>query len=209
MKRLATLLMTVVLLSLTVSCQKDPDFDELSSEFITYTNYDKSVDFSKYSTFYISDAIKVLSDKKEDWSDDNAQSIIKTFADNMKDRGYVQLDESEKSMADIGIQLSYVENSYYFTDYYSPYYWYDWWWGSIFWNGWFPIYPYPSYSVTYRYDVGSLLGELILIDRTTEKLQQAWSMCVGGTMSGSTRTDVANAKRGVNQAFVQSPYIKK
>ena len=154
MKKLTTLLMTVVLLSLTVSCQRDPDFDELSSEFITYTNYDKSVDFSKYSTFYVSDAIKILSDKKEDWSDDNAQSIIKTFANNMKDRGYIQLDESEKSLADIGIQLSYVENSYYFTDYYSPYYWYDWWWGSIFWNGWFPIYPYPSYAVTYRYDVG-------------------------------------------------------
>ena len=66
MKRLATLLMAVVMLSLTVSCQKDPDFDELSTEFVTYTNYDKSVDFSKFTTFYISDAIKVLSDKKRD-----------------------------------------------------------------------------------------------------------------------------------------------
>lgn len=209
MKRLATLLMAVVMLSLTVSCQKDPDFDELSTEFVTYTNYDKSVDFSKFTTFYISDAIKVLSDKKRDWNDDNAQMIIKTVADNLKDRGYVQLDASEKENADFGIQLSYVESTYYFTTYTSPYYWLDWWWGSAYWPGWYPMYPYPSYPLTYSYDVGSLLGEMIWIDRSSEKLQQVWSMCVGGTMSGSTLTDVYKAKRGVNQAFVQSPYIKK
>lgn len=209
MKRLATLLMAVVMLSLTVSCQKDPDFDELSTEFVTYTNYDKSVDFSKFTTFYVSDAIKVLSDKKRDWNDDNAQMIIKTVADNLKDRGYVQLDASEKENADFGIQLSYVESTYYFTTYTSPYYWLDWWWGSAYWPGWYPMYPYPSYPLTYSYDVGSLLGEMIWIDRSSEKLQQVWSMCVGGTMSGSTLTDVYKAKRGVNQAFVQSPYIKK
>ena len=209
MKRLATLLMAVVMLSLTVSCQKDPDFDELSTEFVTYTNYDKSVDFSKFTTFYISDAIKVLSDKKSDWADDNAQMIIKAVADNLKDRGYVQLDASEKENADFGIQLSYVESTYYFTTYTSPYYWFDWWWGSAYWPGWYPMYPYPSYPLTYSYDVGSLLGEMIWIDRSSEKLQQVWSMCVGGTMSGSTLTDVYKAKRGVNQAFVQSPYIKK
>ena len=87
--------------------------------------------------------------------------------------------------------------------------WFDWWWGSAYWPGWYPMYPYPSYPLTYSYDVGSLLGEMIWIDRSSEKLQQVWSMCVGGTMSGSTLTDVYKAKRGVNQAFVQSPYIKK
>lgn len=209
MKRLTTLLTTVVLLSVMASCQKEPDFSELSTEFVTYTDYDKSVDFSQFSTFYISDAIKVLSDKETDWSDANAQSIITTFAENMKDRGYVQLDESEKENADLGIQLSYIESTYYFTNYYSPYYWYDWWWGNSYWPGWGPMYPYPSYAVTYRYDVGSLLGEIIWINRTSQKLHQVWSMCVGGTMSGSTRTDIANAKKGVNQAFKQSPYIKK
>ena len=207
MKKLATLLMTVVMLSLTMSCQKNPDFDELSTEFVTYTNYDKSVDFSKFTTFYISDAIKILSDKKRDWADENAQMLIKTVADNLKDRGYTQLDASEKENADFGIQLSYIENTYYFTTYTSPCYWFDWWWGSAYWPGLYPM--YPSYPLTYSYDVGSLLGEMIWIDRSSEKLQQVWSMCVGGTMSGSTLTDVYNAKRGINQAFAQSPYIKK
>ena len=40
MKRLTTLLMMVAVVALTtVSCQKDPDFDELTSEFVTYTDY--------------------------------------------------------------------------------------------------------------------------------------------------------------------------
>lgn len=210
MKRLTTISLLVALLSLTtVSCQKEPDFDELSTEFVTYTDYDKSVDFSQFSTFYISDTIKVLSDKKENWYGEDAKSIIQTFADNMKDRGYVQLAKEQRENADLGIQLSYVESTYYFTDYYSPYYWYDWWWGYPYWPSWGPMYPYPSYAITYSYDIGSLLGEIIWINKDKEKLQQIWSMCVGGTMSGSTRSDINNAKRGVNQAFVQSPYIKK
>ena len=190
MKRLATLLMIVVSLSLvSTSCQKDPDFDELSTEFVTYTSYDKNVNFSEFTTFYIAPSIKVLSDKKEDWSDENAQSIINAFADNMKSRGYVQLTDEEKESADLGVQLAYIENTYYFTEYYSPYYWFDWWWGYSYWPGWGPMYPYPVYPITYSYDVGSLLGEIIWINRQDEKLHQAWSMCIGGTMSGSTRTE--------------------
>ena len=210
MKRLATLLMIVVSLSLvTTSCQKDPDFDELSTEFVTYTSYDKNVNFTEFTTFYIAPSIKVLSDKKEDWSDENAQSIINAFADNMKSRGYVQLSDEEKENADLGVQLAYIENTYYFTEYYSPYYWFDWWWGYPYWPGWGPMYPYPVYPITYSYDVGSLLGEIIWINRQDEKLHQAWSMCIGGTMSGSTRTDTNRAIRGVNQAFTQSQYLKK
>lgn len=210
MKRLATLLMIVVSLSLTItSCQKDPDFDELSTEFVTYTSYDKNVNFSEFTTFYIAPSIKVLSDKKEDWNDENAQSIINAFADNMKSRGYVQLTDEEKENADLGVQLAYVENTYYFTEYYSPYYWFDWWWGYPYWPGWGPMYPYPVYPITYSYDVGSLLGEIIWINRQDEKLHQAWSMCIGGTMSGSTRTDTNRSIRGVNQAFTQSQYLKK
>lgn len=211
MKRLANLLIVVALFSLTVSCQKDPDFDELSTEFLTYTNYEKSAKFSSFSTFYISDTIKVMSSKIEKWyDDDNARSIISAVAANMKERGYTQLGESEKMSADLGIQLTYIENSYYVTDYYSPYwydYWYDWWWGYSYWPTWGPV--YPSYAVTYRYDIGSLLGEMMWIDRAEEKIKPVWSMCVGGAMSGSTRNDVKKAIRGVNQAFVQSPYIKK
>lgn len=210
MKRLATLLMIVVSLSLvSTSCQKDPDFDELSTEFVTYTSYDKNVNFSEFTTFYIAPSIKVLSDKKEDWADENAQSIINAFADNMKSRGYVQLSDEEKENADLGVQLAYIENTYYFTEYYSPYYWYDWWWGYPYWPGWGPMYPYPVYPITYSYDVGSLLGEIIWINRQDEKLHQAWSMCIGGTMSGSTRTDINRSIRGVNQAFTQSQYLKK
>jgi hypothetical protein len=210
MKRLATLLMIVVSLSLTItSCQKDPDFDELSTEFVTYTSYDKNVNFSEFTTFYIAPSIKVLSDKKEDWNDENALSIINAFADNMKSRGYVQLTDEEKENADLGVQLAYVENTYYFTEYYSPYYWFDWWWGYPYWPGWGPMYPYPVYPITYSYDVGSLLGEIIWINRQDEKLHQAWSMCIGGTMSGSTRTDTNRSIRGVNQAFTQSQYLKK
>ena len=32
------------------ACQKEPDFNELSSELIVYTNYDKHVNFGKFAT---------------------------------------------------------------------------------------------------------------------------------------------------------------
>ena len=179
-----------VVLVVAASCQKEPDMDKLSSNFMVYTEYDKNADFSSFATFYLPDTIKVLGSKVTNWvgtafsqddGDPNAEKIITSTAVNLEARGYTRIEDPEqRTTADIGIQLSYVEDTYYVT-----------------------------YYMTYSYQVGSLLGEMIYIDKAASKLYPMWSFYVVGSMSGSTYTDITRAVNGVNQAFIQSPYVKR
>ena len=56
--------------------------------------------------------------------------------------GYNQV--MDKEFADVGIQVSYIESTYYFTNYSSPYWWWD----------------YPGYWVSGL--LGRILEQLVL-----------------------------------------------
>lgn len=206
-----------VLLIVAASCQKEPDMDKLSSNFMVYTEYDKNADFSSFTTFYLPDTIKILGSTVTNWvgttsapdeGDPNADKIIAAVAVNLENRGYTRItDPEQRTTADIGIQLSYVEDTQYVTYYNTPYYWGDWWWGYNWGPGW--GYVYPTYSITYSYQVGSLLGEMIYIDKAESKLAPVWSFCVTGSLSGFTNSDIARTVNGIYQAFTQSPYVQR
>ncbi|MCH5329057.1 MAG: DUF4136 domain-containing protein [Coprobacter sp.] len=208
MKRIVPVLLGVFLLA---ACEKEPDTGRLSNSFLVYTDYDRAADFGSFLTFYIPDSILLISGSKDAkyWDDVNALRIIGTCVSNLESRGYVRVDEKE--LADLGVQLSYVEDTYYFTNYNNPYWWWDYpgywypgYWGN--WGGWY----YP-YSVTYNYSVGSLLAELIDLDGeegSTQKLPVIWDAYMTGLLSGSNRLNASLAVEAVNQAFAQSPYLK-
>ena len=72
-------------------------------------------------------------------------------------------------------------------------------------------YPYP---VVYSYSVGSLLTELVDLDapaasKADAKLPVLWTAYMSGLLSGSDKFDTQLAVRAIEQAFVQSPYVKK
>ena len=71
--------------------------------------------------------------------------------------------------------------------------------------------PYP---VVYSYSVGSLLTELVDLDapaasKADAKLPVLWTAYMSGLLSGSDKFDTQLAVRAIEQAFVQSPYVKK
>ena len=77
------------------------------------------------------------------------------------------------------------------------------------WGNWY--YPYP---VVYSYSVGSLLTELVDLDtpaasKADAKLPVLWTAYMSGLLSGSDKFDTQLAVRAIEQAFVQSPYVKK
>lgn len=114
----------------------------------------------------------------------------------------------------------YLKNVNYFTNYHdNPYWWwgypgYNWWYGywgnwTGAWNGWY--YPYP---VVYSYSVGSLLVELVnlkapLPKSADAKLPVLWTAYMTGLLSGSDKVNIELSTRAIEQAFVQSPYLKK
>lgn len=197
------------------SCQKDPDLSKLENDFIVSTNYDKNTNFSSYTTYYIPDSVLIIGDDKQPryWTGNQTDEIIGVIKKNMDARGYTQT--TDKTEADLGIQVSYIESTSYFQGYNDyPYWWwgYPGYWGPGYWGdwgGWY--YPYP---VIYSYNVGSLLSEIVdlktkLPKDTNSKLTVLWTAYLVGLLSGSDQINIQLSKTALEQAFTQSPYIKK
>ena len=161
---------------------------KLSDDFVVFTDHNKDANFESFTTFYIPDSVMVIgsSEKPEFWSATEADDIVSTLVSGMEGRGYTRA--SDKESADLGLQVSFVKNVNYFTNY-----------------------PYP---VVYSYSVGSLLVELVnlkapLPKSADAKLPVLWTAYMTGLLSGSDKVNIELSTRAIEQAFVQSPYLKK
>ena len=216
MKKIFPFFLLVLLLA---SCQKDPDMSKLDNDFLVFTNHDKDAKFESFTTFYIPDSVLVIgtSEKPQFWTANEADDIITTLVNNMESRGFKRT--LDKDNADLGLQVSYVQSTQYFADYNDGYNYPYWWWNypgywspgywGPGWGNWY--YPYP---VVYSYSVGSLLTELVDLDapaasKADTKLPVLWTAYMSGLLSGSDKFDTQLAVRAIEQAFVQSPYVKK
>ena len=207
MKKLIYVLIAVFALT---SCRADPDLGDLSSDFLVFTNYDGKADFNRFTRYYMPDSVMVIGDTKdpEYWTGSKAADILKAYEDNMQACGYVRTDD--KSEADVGLQISYVQSVAYFVDYRNPYWWneYPGYWLPGYWGDWgYWYYPYP---VVYSYSVGSLLTEMVDLSTSPSadrKLTVVWNSFLSGLLSGSDAFNMELTVRAINQSFVQSPYL--
>ncbi|MGL4291978.1 MAG: DUF4136 domain-containing protein [Bacteroidales bacterium] len=209
----------LAILAIFASCEKDPDLDKVQDQYMVYTQHDKNVSFDTFKSFYIPDSILIVgnSDKKtylKSEESNAASKIIDAYVSNMEKRGFKKVDD--KTEADLGLQLSFIEETRYLTNWWDyPYYWEPGYW----WNGWYGpnwnwYYPYP---ITYSFTTGTLLGELIDLKKansttkestTTPKPTVVWSSFISGFIYNLNSIDVNQAVSSVNQAFVQSAYLK-
>ena len=207
MKKLIYVLIAVFALT---SCREDPDLGDLSSDFLVFTNNDGKAEFNRFTRYYMPDSVMVIGDTKdpEYWTGSKAADILKAYEDNMQACGYVRTDD--KSEADVGLQISYVQSVAYFVDYRNPYWWneYPGYWLPGYWGDWgYWYYPYP---VVYSYSVGSLLTEMVDLSTSPSadrKLTVVWNSFLSGLLSGSDAFNMELTVRAINQSFVQSPYL--
>lgn len=194
-----------------VACEKDADMGKLDRDYLVYTNYDSKADFHLFTTYYLPDSVLIIGNhpKAEYWKDAQAREILAAYEANMNQRGFVRVDKRKD--ADLGLQVSYVKNSYYFTAAYNqPTWWWDYpgYWDAPYWGNWGGCY-YP-YVVNYSYSTGSFITELLNLnvpEGKREKLPVVWSGYMTGVLSDSSVFNAQLAVRGVNQAFCQSPYL--
>lgn len=201
---------------LATSCEKDPDLSKLDNNFTVYTNYDSKINFNDFTTYCLPDSILLIGQgmKAEYWKDDNAQKIIKQVADEMDARGYTRVNAIKD--ANIGLQLSFTRQTTQIIGTGGWYGggWYNGWWGpgywGPYWNDWY--YPYP---VTYSYNTGTLIMEMVnLTDHPKDtsqkvKLPVIWHSYATGLLFDNSKYNMQLTLDAVNQAFEQSPYIKK
>lgn len=204
-------LILITLAALTLAaCEKQADTDELEGRYVVYTSYDPQTDFGNLGTYYLPDSILIISNSLQPTysTGTQAQEILQAWADNMETRGFTRSEKRED--ADLGLQVSYVENTYHFNsidwggwgwDY--PWYWGPGYWG--YWGGWY----YP-FVVSYTFNTGTFLAELVNLTSPQgddQALPVVWNSCMSGSLSGSTRVDTMLAIDAINQAFAQSTYL--
>lgn len=202
---------TLVLLA--VACQKEPYPQDGDNEYLVYTAPAKDADFSDYATFDIADSLLVIgqSAKPEYSQSNNALALIQAFRTNMEKLGYIYTPDNPD--ADLGIQLTYMIKTERFLQYYNdPYWWLDYpgYWSPGYWGDWYGFY-YPR-PMVYSYSTNALLADMV--DLTAEQgdgksLEIIWSVYIGGPAGPNVSYDVQRMKDSINQAFAQSPYLKK
>lgn len=177
---------------------------------MVYTNYDKKADFKQFSTYYIPDSVLVIGDKKdpEYWKGEAAEAIINAYKENLNSKGFTYTDN--KDAADLGIQVSYVQSTYYFTDYGQPEWWWNYpgYWDAPYWGNWGGWY-YP-YVVNYSITTNSFLTEIMNLkapEGEKQKLPVLWSSFLSGPASYSGKVNQTLVVRAINQSFAQSPYL--
>ena len=129
--------------------------------------------------------------------------------DNLDARNYTRVED--KAAAQLGLQLSYVSRVTYYVGYNYPYWWgyYPYYWGPGYWGDWLGwYYPYP---VLYGYRTGSLLVEMVNLegdaDAGSKQLPVVWDCFLGGLLTADDELNLQRTVDGLNQAFVQSPYL--
>lgn len=217
MKRLLFLLLTGLFAQLIVSCYPEGanNTDEMD---VAITSYDKSADFSSYSTFSMPDSIVYFTQKSESITGDHQfdKSILKLVADNFTQMGYTKIAGSATDKPDFLVTVSAITNVNY---YYSSSNWYNYWgwYPGWDWYGWnwpnnsFSPY-YPWYPVVYSYRTGSVIIEMFdtkNVVPTTAKLPVLWTGIADGLLSGSDAFILSRVEAELNQCFVQSPYLKQ
>lgn len=207
MKKYLILTLLVASVLLVSSCQKDPDTDKLDGSYLVYTNYDTGTDFKSLGSYYVIDSILIIgnSEKATYWNNANSQKIADAFAAKLALAGYEAADSEVD--ADIVLQLSYVNTTYYFNVY-NPGPWWNSYPGYWNWGGWGWYYPY---SFSYSYSTGSIIGELVDTNAPTplnDKLTVVWNTYICGLLNGNNLS-LSRTMEAIDQAFEQSPYLKR
>ncbi len=209
MKKILFISAAVLLLA---ACHKEPYPQDGDNEYLVYTSPGKDVNFKNYKTFDIADSLLIIGEKdKPVYSQSqSALALIQAYRTNMEKAGFIYTPSNPD--ADLGVQLTYIVKTERYVKYYDdPYWWLDYpgYWPSGYWGNWTGYY-YPR-PVVYTYTTNALLADIVNLtgEQDADKpLEVLWTSYIGGPASSSLQQDVQRLTSAVDQAFVQSPYLK-
>jgi hypothetical protein len=174
--------------ALVSACSWGPGgLDETRDQILTIAHKTDAVDFTKFSSFAITDSITVVNDgMKVRLNDATANLIIAQVVRNMNLYGYTQVQADENP--DLLVDLAYIQktNTYMYPGYWSDW---DWWWdwNGYPWWGWDPYYPYQMPAFVSSYTTGSVVIEVAdVVNVATEStVPVVWHGLVREILNGS------------------------
>ncbi len=207
MRILKLLSLTAIVFLMTQCYPEGPEYyDELD---LVYSNYDATYDFAARQTYALPDKIMKVDDELINGGSPNyvkpayADPMLAKIEQNMQTAGWTRVDVDENP----DVLLAPVAFEVTSTVYYGYGGYWDWWYGGYYPPyGWY--YPYP---VTTSYTTGSLVVTMLDPNdlSANEKMRAVWGFVVNGLLEGSTTEFTARFTKGINQAYIQSPYLNK
>lgn len=182
---------------------------------LVYTNYDATADFSTRLTYAIPDSVvKITGDIFTDPDGDGkptfvtggyATTMLNRIKQNLNANGWQEVDKNANPDVIVLVVSMTQLNLFYYYD------WGYWgWWYPTWGYGWGWYYPYyPPYVTSYR--SGTILMQMVDSKAATpagENVPVLWSGVVNGLAEGSTTSINSRIQTTIDQAFVQSPYLK-
>lgn len=205
------LLFLFFLTAAVISCRKIPDTNQLSNEQVVATDRDMAANFSGYSTYFISDTVSVVANNPNDsiLTGALAQQMVNAVKTNMNNRGYTFV--ARTANPDLGFRLTVIKDV---TRTAVCGGWWDGWWGyypPCYWGCCYCGYYYP-WCTSYTYTVGT--STLYMFDLknlgSNHNIRAIWGATAFGVFSTTNnQTNADLTTTAINQAFSQSPYIKK
>lgn len=212
MKRKFLIPLIVMVFTLT-ACLKQPDFEELSSDFVVSTNIDPAINFSGYQTYFISDSVAYIGSSLNDTILKNAstQKLVDAVKQNMNARGYTFVPKGAKP--DLGINMGIMKD----VDVgyvYSGWWWgYPGWWDPWYWGWYYPYYyPWVSYYVIKTGTVVFDMVDLKNVSAATppgQKLKVVFNSVMSGAIGDNLDANVQRGVDAINQSFTQNPNVKR
>ena len=201
-------------------------YDQLD---VTLTEYDTEFDFSSYTSFWISDSAILKTNFMTEAEVDEfyepggtSDSIVENVKKKFIECGYDVAADS--LLADFIATPTILMMKTTGAIYYPP----GWWWGypGYGWGypGWgYPGYPWnPGYVSYYSYKTGTIIIEMLDGDSFQQFLTWQmnptadvpdvlirWMGAIDGYISNNAEYNEERANRGLDEAFDQSPYLKK
>lgn len=174
------------------SCYYDYGIDPNTSNVVV-TAYNNTYNFQNVSTFYLDDSVYQVGGSNI--VNPYASTIINTTRLSLLALGWTETTDT--ALADVYVSTGVTTSTYTVDSY-------DYWW----YGGGYSWYYPPYYSYSYSYTTGTVA--ILIADpnlATTDQLPIEWS----GVLNGVTgQTNPAGLiTDGINQAFSQSPYLKK
>jgi len=178
------------------ACEPKPNGSDLVKKMVVSTDYNSSANFTSYSTYtMVLDTISYFDNSDPNPADTSAigseiHDITNKVKNKMDSAGYSLVNEK---LADLWVYI-YVNQVYsaYQSYYYNPYSY-----------GYYGSY-YPTVSVT---DLADLYIYIVDLKHKTSG-PYLWACDIGDLVSSQDQTS-ATILQAIDQAFKQSPYIKK
>jgi Domain of unknown function (DUF4136) len=196
-------------LLLLFGCSPNPAEDLSAEETdMVITRKDTAYNYQKDSLYAILDfVLEILPDTIIPSDIQLDRDMIQEVRDQMAAYGYRETDTNDLNLNVALVMTKFtIENS----GAVNGGYWFGY---PGYWNPWFVGYPgtgwyYPGYTYVYSYETGSVILAMFDWPKRDEQYQvPVWEAGLRGVLSSNPNNNSTRALWGINQAFVQSPYL--